>query len=195
MARIEPLPPEQLTDHAERFALVESFMGFVPNSMQTMARIPGLVEAFGDLGGVVLANPRLPVGLTQMVAHVASNAAGCRYCQAHTAHTAGKFGVPDEKLADLWNWEESEHFDDAERAALTLAFHAGSVPNVATEADFAELRQHFDDDQIAGLVAVISLFGYLNRWNDTTATELEDIPSVFGQRVLATNGWESGKHA
>ena len=130
-----------------------------------------------------------------MVAQVASTAAGCRYCQAHTAHSAERLGVSEEKLADLWMFETSDHFDDAERAALRLAFHAGSQPNVATDEDFADCAVHFDDAQISAIVATISLFGYLNRWNDTMATDLEDSPTRFGERVLAPNGWEAGKHA
>jgi hypothetical protein len=43
-------------------------------------------------------------------------------------------------------------------------------------------------------VAIISLFGFLNRWNDTMATELEDVPAAFGHRVLGERGWERGKH-
>jgi uncharacterized peroxidase-related enzyme len=194
MARIDPLPAESLDEHAARFEMVEAMMGFVPNSMPTMARVPGLLEAFSSLGAAVIGNPNLPTPLIQMVAQVASTAAGCRYCQAHTAHTAERMGVSDEKLADLWMFETSDHFDDAERAALRLAFHAGQVPNAVTDEDFAALRDHFDDDQTAGLVAAISMFGYLNRWNDTMATDLEDRPAAFGQRVLGPTGWEPGKH-
>ncbi len=195
MARIEPLPPEQLTEHKDRFAAVEAMMGFVPNSMPTMARVPGLLEAFSELGRVVLTNPRIPMALNQMVAQIASTAAGCRYCQAHTAHTAHNLGVSEEKLGDLWNWAQSEHFDDAERAALTLAFEAATVPNTTNEKHFDELHRYYDDEQIAGLVATISFFGYLNRWNDTLATDLEAKPTSFGQKVLSDNGWEPGKHA
>lgn len=195
MARVDPLPDEQLADHAARFAMVESAMGFVPNSMPTMARVPGLAEALAGIGGAVFGNPRVPVALSQMVAQVASSAAGCRYCQAHTAHSAKNLGIPEEKLADLWNFERSEHFDDAERAALTLAFHAGSVPNTTTEEHFVELRKHYDDDQIAGIVAAIAMFGFLNRWNDTMATDLEGVPHEFGNRVLGAGGWEPGRHA
>lgn len=194
MARIQPLPTTELDHLAERFELTASLMGFVPNSMPTMARVPGLAEAFADLGGVILANPRIPMSLNQMVAQVASTAAGCRYCQAHTAHSAKKLGISEEKLADLWVWETSDHFDAAERAALTLAFHAASVPNTSTDEHFDELRKHFDEDQILGIVATISFFGYLNRWNDTLATELEDQPLGFAERVLSDAGWEAGKH-
>lgn len=195
MARIDPLLRSELAEFEPGFAMVEEVMGFVPNSMFTMARVPGLLPTFQALAGTILMNEAVPRELTQMVAQVASTAAGCRYCQAHTAHSAERLGVSEEKLADLWMFETSEHFDAAERAALRLAFHAGSQPNVATDEDFAACAEFFDETQISAIVATISLFGYLNRWNDTMATQLEDSPTEFGERVLAGNGWEAGKHA
>jgi hypothetical protein len=42
---------------------------------------------------------------------------------------------------------------------------------------------------------VIALFGFLNRFNDTMATELESSPIAAGQRFLAARGWTVGKHA
>ncbi len=195
MARVEPLAREELGEFEERFALVEQMMGFVPNSMFTMARVPGLLGAFQQLGAVVLGSPLIPRELAQMVAQVASTAAGCRYCQAHTGHTAERVGVSEEKLADLWVFETSEHFSDAERAALRLALNAGAVPNTVTDEHFAACREHFSDEEIASIVAVISFFGYLNRWNDTMATDLEDDPLEFGHRVLGAAGWEAGNHA
>lgn len=170
-------------------------MGFVPNSMLTMARVPGLMEQFQALAGSIFTNGLIEPALVQMVAQVTSSAAGCRYCQAHTAHSAERLGVPEEKLADLWLFETSEHFSDAERAALRLAFHSGQVPNAASEEDFAACREHFDEAQITAIVATISLFGFLNRWNDTMGTQLEEKPKGFGERVLSANGWEPGHHA
>lgn len=195
MARIEPLGREALAEHEAGLARVEQLMGFVPNSMLTMARVPGLVPAFQGLGAAVMANGLISPDLVQMVAQVASIAAGCRYCQAHTGHTAERLGVPEDKLAEIWSFETSDKFTEAERAALRLALSAGSVPNAATEADFAACREHYNDDQIAAIVAVVAFFGYLNRWNDTMATELEPSPGAFGERVLTDQGWEIGKHA
>ncbi len=194
MARIDPLPREELADFEAGYAMVEEVMGFVPNSMFTMPRVPGLLPAFQALAGTILMNGLISRELTQMVAQIASSAAGCRYCQAHTAHTAERAGVSEEKLADLWLFETSDHFDDAERAALRLAFKAGSQPNAATDEDFAACAEFFDDAQISAIVATVSLFGFLNRWNDTMATDLEEHPMAFGQRVLADGGWEAGKH-
>ncbi|NCZ63083.1 MAG: carboxymuconolactone decarboxylase family protein, partial [Cellvibrionales bacterium] len=52
----------------------------------------------------------------------------------------------------------------------------------------------WDDGQIVEIVASIGLFGYLNRWNDTLATELEDYPADVAQRTLTGWGWKPGKH-
>jgi hypothetical protein len=45
------------------------------------------------------------------------------------------------------------------------------------------------------IVAVISVFGFLNRFNDTMATKLEASPIEAGKRFLAKKGWSVGKHA
>ncbi|MEM7323989.1 MAG: carboxymuconolactone decarboxylase family protein [Actinomycetota bacterium] len=194
MPRIQPLPADEVAHLEPQFETTRLILGFVPNSAPTMARVPGLLEGFQEVGAAVFLNSGVDPALLQMVAQIASSASGCRYCQAHTAAGANKLGVSEEKLADLWLWETSDHFDDAERAALRLAFHAASVPNTTTDEHFADLRNHFDETQIAGLVGVIALFGFLNRWNDTVATELEDEARGFADRVLAAAGWEPGRH-
>ena len=194
MAHIDPLDRSDLPQHEEQFARLEEVMGFVPNSMKTMARVPGLVESLGALAGTVVMTGLIPRDLVQMVAMMVSTGSGCRYCQAHTSHSAARLGVSEDKLAEIWAFETSEQFDDAERAALRLAFHAGQVPNAATAEHFAAAKEHYTDDQIAAIVAVCSLFGYFNRWNDTMATELEGHPAEFGARVYGDQGWEIGKH-
>jgi len=42
---------------------------------------------------------------------------------------------------------------------------------------------------------VIGLFGFLNRFNDTMATELESSPIEAGKRYLVERSWTVGKHA
>ena len=98
-------------------------------------------------------------------------------------------------MAELWNFEHSELFDDAERSALRIAFGAGQSPNGATDADFDQARDHWTDDQLAAIVAAASFFGFLNRWNDTLATALEDEPLAFAAERLGGESWEPGKHA
>ena len=94
----------------------------------------------------------------------------------------------------MWEFETSDLFTPAERAALRVARDAAGVPNAVTDEEFDDLRAHFDDQQIVQIVATIGLFGYLNRWNDTMATTLEETPLAFGHEHLAECGWEPGKH-
>jgi AhpD family alkylhydroperoxidase len=194
MPHVAPLRREELRRYEPAFQLVEAFMGFVPRSLFTMGHRPPLLEAFLGLASTVQTTDQLDPGLVQLVAHIASTAAGCRYCQAHTGAHAARHGVPDGKLAAAWEFETSDLFDEAERAALRLARDAALSPNATTPAHFEDLRRHWTERQIVDLVAIVSLFGFLNRWNDTMATELEDEPAAFGARVLAGRGWEVGKH-
>ncbi len=79
-------------------------------------------------------------------------------------------------------------------AALRLARDAGLQPNAVTKQHFDELAPHFDQGQMVELVAIISLFGFLNRWNETIATDLEDKAFEFASRHLHEAGWEPGRH-
>ncbi len=192
MTNVEPKVREDLPEMEPLFKMVEAGMGFVPESMFTMAHWPELLKAFGGIGGTVLNSGEIDAGLKQLIAYVVSNAAGCRYCQAHTSHNAQKRGVAGEKVRSAFEFETSPLFDDAERAALDLALHAGMVPNATGPEHFEQLKKHFTDRQIVEIVAVISLFGFLNRWNDTMATTLESQPGEFARVNL--DHWEVGKH-
>ncbi len=195
MANVEPLPREQLTEFDTYFSRVEEAMGFVPNSFSTMAHRPAILRGFASLSGAVLGQGTVDPGLKQLVALMASTSHGCRYCQAHTAAMAPVRGVSAEKLAAVYEFETSALFTEAERGALRLARDGALVPNMVTSAHFQDLRPHFDDGEIVEIVSVISLFGWLNRWNDTMATELESEPLEFASRHLSDAGWVAGKHS
>ena len=194
MPRIPALRREELTEFESYFELVEKTMGFVPNSMLTMGRRPEILRGFAGLAGSVLGPGQLGGELKQLVAFVASNAAGCRYCQAHTSHSAVRQGASREKLLAAFDFASSELFSEAERAALRLANDAAIVPNAVSDVHFEALKEHFTPEQIVELVAVVSLFGWLNRWNDTLATTLEHPALSFADKTLAERGWQPDKH-
>ncbi|TWU25320.1 Carboxymuconolactone decarboxylase family protein [Novipirellula galeiformis] len=206
------------------FRMARQQLGFVPNSMLTMARQPAVLGSFAMLVANILGPPRdrgLPVwtgvrlylkniiwsirhlrsadrlsaSLKSLVAHVSSNASGCRYCQAHTIGEAFHLGISIEKLEAVWDFENSDLFDAAEVAALRFALAAGSTPSAVTRDHFTTLRLHYSENQIVELGATIALFGFLNRWNDTFATTLEPDSAAFAQKHLGGSGWEIGKHA
>ena len=44
--------------------------------------------------------------------------------------------------------------------------------------DMDRLKRHYSEEEILEIVAVIALFGCLNRWNDTLKTEIETEPAA-----------------
>jgi uncharacterized peroxidase-related enzyme len=194
--RMAPLPVEHSPELTEQFEAMRRNLGFVPNSILIMQRVPRLAKAFAQLTGAIWhPEGKVDRGFKRLIAHVASRAAGCQYCMAHTAGGALHFGVEDQKVAAVWDYQTSPLYSAAERAALDLAVAGSGVPNTATDAMFMELRKHWTEEQIVEIIGVIAVFGFLNRWNDTLATPLEDEPIEVGEKYLAAHGWSAGKHA
>jgi uncharacterized peroxidase-related enzyme len=193
--RIAPLPPEHTPELKDQFALMEKNLGFIPNSVLIMQRKPKMARALAQMTASVWdPDGEVDRGFKRLIAHAASRAAGCRYCMAHTAGGALHFGVADAKLAAIWDYQTSPLYSAAERVALDFAVAAAQVPNDVTDDMFAEMRRHWSEEQIVEIIGVIALFGFLNRWNDTLATPLEDEPIAVGERFLASHGWSTGKH-
>jgi uncharacterized peroxidase-related enzyme len=200
MPLVAPLPTDHSPEIAELATFFEGTLGFAPNSVLTMMHRPALARAFTELNRAVMVNQgRVTSELKRLVGHVASRVAGCRYCEAHTIRAAARFGPSDgadaQRLAEVWSFRSSALFNQAERAALEFAAAAASVPGAVDDATAQELRRHWDDGEIIELTGVIALFGFLNRWNDAMATELEAPAAADGQRWLAPQGWTAGKHA
>ena len=112
--------------------------------------------------------------------------------------TLGRMPLPLE-LGDAWIRATVEAAADdpiwePQQAALVRMCDELHDDASISDATWSDLRQHFDEPQIVELVAVCALFGFLNRWNDTMSTELEDVPQAFAERHLSSSGWNVGKH-
>ena len=195
MAHLNPLPPQTTPELAEDFAIFEKILGFIPNSLLTMQRMPAMVKGFGELTKAVMSPAGdVDLGFMRLIAHFASRAAGCQYCEAHSLVAAQIHGISQEKLDAIWEYRESPLYSEAERVALDYALAAGSVPNGVDEELMLRMKAHWSENQIVQILGAVCLYGFLNRWNDSMATELEDSPRAMGERVLARGGWTGGRH-
>jgi uncharacterized peroxidase-related enzyme len=195
MPRLKPPTLESLpADLQQTMSQAQAYMGFIANDGITMAIRPEILRTAGPFMRAIYSDGRVTFALKRLVGMMSSWAAGCQYCVAHTAHGARGLGIAEAKIRDLPNFERSELFSDAERAALRIALGASQSPSAVTDAEFADLRRHFDDEQVVEIVAVIAMFGFLNRWNAAFATELESPPLEFARRNLEAIGWHVGEH-
>tara|TARA_B100000579_G_scaffold404247_1_gene388923 strand:- start:227 stop:805 length:579 start_codon:yes stop_codon:yes gene_type:complete len=180
---------ENFKEFEELFNGVEVFMGYVPNAHLAMAERPELLIAFSSLARTIFQTQGVDMQTKQLIALASSLSSGCKYCQAHTSHGAERAGAKEEKIAEILNYTQSHYYTNQERAVLDLAFASGRTPNESNAEHFNELKKYFSDDQIIDIVSVISMFGFLNRWNDTLGTKLEDIPKDFVEEKLKPLGW------
>ena len=196
MAFVKPLPENFNSEVAELAKFFNETLGFCPNSVLTMQRRPEIATAFINLNKAVMANHgRVTSSLKRLIGLIASQAAGCRYCQAHTVRAAERYGASVEQIENVWEFRTHPSFNEAERTALELAYAASVIPNAVTPELQSTVREHWDDGEIVEIMGVISLFGYLNRWNDSMATSIEDAAAESGNQWLNTIDWEKGKHS
>jgi uncharacterized peroxidase-related enzyme len=195
MALVTPLSADHDLETKELAEFFNETLGFCPNSVLTMQRRPAISKAFINLNKAVMANEgSVTSALKRMIAWVSSNSTGCRYCQAHAIRAAERYGAEQEQLDNIWEYRTHAAFSDAERAALDFSLAASMVPNAVDAEIKKRLYEHWDEGEIVEMLGVISLFGYLNRWNDSMGTTMEGGAIESGDQYLGKHGFEIGKH-
>ncbi|WP_439132973.1 carboxymuconolactone decarboxylase family protein [Polaribacter sp.] len=195
MALVQPLAAEHDLETKELATFFNETLGFCPNSILTMQHRPLISKAFINLNKAVMNNKGgVTSALKRMIAWVSSNATGCRYCQAHAIRAAERYGAEQEQLDNIWEYKTHAAFSDAERAALDFSLAASMVPNAVNAEIKKELYKYWNEGEIVEMLGVISLFGYLNRWNDSMGTTLEEDAIHSGNQYLGKHGFEVGKH-
>ena len=195
MPLVNPLSANHDKETKKLSEFFNETLGFCPNSVLTMQHRPEISKAFINLNKAVMANHgKVTSALKRLIAWVSSNASGCRYCEAHAIRAAERYGATDEQLENIWSYKTHSAFSESERAALDFALAASQIPNNVDKSISDELHKYWDDGEIIEILGVISLFGYLNRWNDSMGTTLETEAIKSGEKHLHKTGWNIGKH-
>ena len=193
---VQPLD-RNATPKAQKMAsFYEETLGFTPNSLFTMMHRPRIANAFVEMNQAVMENKgRVTSSLKREIAYLSSMTTGCRYCEAHAIRAAERYGSTEKRMEAIWDYKTAPVFSDADRAAFDLAIAASQVPNGVTDAIAENIRNYWDEGEIVEILGVVALFGYLNRWNDSMGTELEQAAVVSAQEIIGNKGWEIGKHS
>ena len=195
MPLVNPLSPEHDLETKVLADFFNETLGFCPNSVLTMQHRPAISKAFINLNKAVMQNDgRVTSALKRMIAWVSSNATGCRYCQAHAIRAAERYGAEQEQLNHIWEYRTHPSFSEAERAALDFSLAASQIPNAVDDNIKNKLYKYWNEGEIVEMLGVISLFGYLNRWNDSMGTTLENDAIESCDKYLGKHGWNKGKH-
>ncbi|WP_410667639.1 carboxymuconolactone decarboxylase family protein [Amycolatopsis sp. cmx-4-68] len=124
-----------------------------------------LGKRFANLGQVLERSP-LPKATRELVSLRASQINGCGWCLDMHAKEAAAAGETAVRLALVAAWRESTVFSEAERAALALAEEGTRLADAAdgvSDETWARVREHYDDEQVVALVALVALINAANR--------------------------------
>jgi AhpD family alkylhydroperoxidase len=124
-----------------------------------------LGKRFANLGQVIDSSS-LPKLTRELVSLRASQINGCGWCLDMHAKEAAAAGESAVRLALVAAWRESTVFTEAERAALALAEEGTRLADAAdgvSDETWARVREHYDDEQVAALVALVALINAANR--------------------------------
>lgn len=126
---------------------------------------PAAFKGLYDLS-LTLKKGKLDARLLELVFMRVSQVNGCAYCIDMHWHELKRLDMDPRHINAVAGWREAPFFSDRERAALRWAEIVNALPaSDASDEEFARLREHFDDAQIAELgfaIATIAAWNLLN---------------------------------
>ncbi|MFJ9589437.1 carboxymuconolactone decarboxylase family protein [Streptomyces acidicola] len=134
--------------------------------------------------GKVVSDSTLPTATQDLVLLRASQINGCGFCTDMHTKDAAAAGETAQRLHLVAAWREAKVFTDAERAALELTEQGTRIADAAggvSDEAWANAAKHYDEDQLAALVALIALINAYNRINVIVQQPAGDYqPGQFG---------------
>ena len=110
---------------------------------------------------------------------------GCPFCTDINSASGMKRGVSLEKLAALAHFADSPLFSETERAALRYAEIVTDSNLRSDRAAVAQLRQHYSDDEIIELTALIAFQNMSSKFNAALGVPSQGYCAMPGQQPPA----------
>ncbi|MER7859866.1 MULTISPECIES: carboxymuconolactone decarboxylase family protein [Amycolatopsis] len=125
----------------------------------------------------------LPHATQELVKLRASQINGCGFCTDMHSKDAAHAGETSVRLNLVAAWREANVFTEAERAALALTEEGTRIADAhhgVSDDTWAQVRKHYDDEQIGALIALIAAINAYNRLNVIARTPAGDYqPGMF----------------
>ncbi|MGB8010752.1 MAG: carboxymuconolactone decarboxylase family protein [Terriglobales bacterium] len=169
MARISLIEPAQASPEVQE--IYDSKLKGKPGNIQkALAHRPAMLSNF--LGFYASVGRSFDRKLYEAIYLRVSLINGCHYCTQHHIQGAKRAGLTPEQMKALQAGNYSG-FGATEHSALRYAEKLTRTPDGAGDADFAELKKHFSDEQIVDLHMLIGLANLTNRVTGPLALEVE----------------------
>jgi AhpD family alkylhydroperoxidase len=132
--------------------------------MAIWAHQPKMMFAMGKFGQAVRKGTSVDGRLKNLVELKGAQMIGCEFCVDLGSQICRHSGLSDEELLTLPCYRRSDLFTEREKLALDYAVAVMRTPVEVTDELFAQLKEHFSDEQLVEITALLTVVG-LNRFN------------------------------
>ena len=163
---VKPLANEEVNEDA--MGVFQNYIdkkGGVPNWARVMAHRPSILKSFAGLLSVTMGPGLVEQDNKWKCAYIVSKINKCEYCLGVVEGMLKQLGVEEGDIADVISDEKASLKDDEKAAVLYARALTEDAVNVPEEV-YTSMKEHYNEDQIVEITAAISLFNYINRFND-----------------------------
>jgi AhpD family alkylhydroperoxidase len=132
--------------------------------LEIWAHQPKMMFGMGKFNQAVRKGKSVDGRLKNMIELKGAQMIGCEYCVDLGSQICRNSGFSDEELLALARYRQSELFTEREKLALDYAVAVMRTPVEVTDELFAELKEHFSDEQVVEITALLTVVN-LNRLN------------------------------
>ncbi len=132
--------------------------------IEVWAHQPKMMMAMGKFNQAVRKGKSVDERLKNLVELKGAQMIGCEYCVDLGSQICRNSGLSDDELLALPRYRQSDLFNDREKLVLDYTVAVMRTPVEVTDELFAHLKEHFSDEQLVEITALLTLVN-LDRFN------------------------------
>ena len=132
--------------------------------MEIWAHQPKMMFAMGKFNQAIRKGRSIDERLKNLVELKGAQMIGCEFCVDLGSQICRNSGLSDEELLALPRYHQSDLFTEPEKLALDYTVAVMRTPVEVTDALFDRMKQHFSDEQLVEITALLTLVN-LDRFN------------------------------
>ena len=132
--------------------------------MEIWAHQPKMMIGMGKFNQAIRKGKTVDERIKNLVELKGAQMIGCEFCVDLGSQICRNSGFSDEELLAFPGYQSSDLFTDREKATLDYTVAVMRTPVEVTDELFARMREHFSDEQIVEITALLTLVN-LDRFN------------------------------
>jgi uncharacterized peroxidase-related enzyme len=149
--------------------------GVVPNMFKALSNVPDLVLGIAAFLRGLMCEGALPGWYKELISTRVASLNRCEYCISAHRFLAAQRGATPEQVAAYDHYEDGP-FSEKEKAGFRYADLLHVSGHAVDDAAFAQLRAHFNSQEIIELTAVAAAFEFFTRMNTALQIPVTPLP-------------------